>query len=71
MLPQVASFRTSAGVWSCLKKLYASATQTRQLHLRLQLQTIRKGELSMEDFITKVMILKDALTAIGETLKES
>lgn len=31
----------------------------------------RKGDMSMEDFITKVSILKDALAATGEGLKES
>lgn len=54
IFPQVASFRTSAGFWSCLQKLYAYVTQTRQLHLQLQLQTIRKGDQSMEEFIMRV-----------------
>lgn len=27
ILPQVASFRTAAGVWSCLKRLFVSSTQ--------------------------------------------
>jgi len=65
ILPQVVSFRTSAGVWQCLRKLYASSTQTCQLHLRLQLQTIRKGNLSMEDFISRIVVLKDSLAFTG------
>lgn len=71
ILPQVVAFRTSAGVCTCLQKLYMLSTQTRQLHLRFQLQTICKGGLSMEDFITKISILKDALSSTGESLKES
>lgn len=71
ILPQVAAYRTSAFVWVVLHKLFASGTQKRQLHLRFQLQTIRKGSLSMEDFITKISILKDAMAATGERLKES
>lgn len=71
-------YSTSGGVFlhncRCMalpKETYASATQTRQLHFRFQLQTIRKGGLTMEGFITKVPVLKDALATTGETLKES
>lgn len=42
-----------------------------QLYLRSQLQTIRKGGMSMKEFITKVVVLKYALAATNEKLKES
>lgn len=71
ILPQVIALRTSATVWSHLQKVFASGMQTRQLHLRFQLQIIKKGDLSMEDFLTKVSVLKDAIVANGERLKEA
>lgn len=37
ILPQVASYRMSTEIQLCLQKLYASRTQTRQLHLCFQL----------------------------------
>lgn len=46
-------------------------TQTRQLHLRLQLQTLWEGSLTIEEYITQVSVLKDALPARGERMKES
>lgn len=51
--------------------MYASSTQTQQLHIRFQLQTIHKGDMTMEDYITKVSILKDALADTTDKLKES
>lgn len=71
IVPQVASYKTSAGVWLYLQRLYAFGTQIRQLHLRLQLQSIRKGGTSIEEYITKIVILRDALAATREKLKES
>lgn len=35
-----------------------TSTQARQLNLRLQLQTVKKGELPIGEFITKVSVLK-------------
>jgi len=37
ILPQVVSYKTSAAIWQTLKRMYASSTQSRQLHLSLQL----------------------------------
>lgn len=68
---EVTSYKTSASVWQCLQRLYASGTQTQQLHLRLQLQLVRKGGTSMADYILKILVLKDALVATKEKLKES
>lgn len=71
-LPQVASRKTLAEVWDGLRKLYASGTHARQLHIRLHLQSIRKGGLSIEDYFSKISILKNALASTGEEgLKES
>lgn len=71
ILPQVVAYRTSTAVWAYLHKLFASGTLMQQLHLHFQLHTIQKGNLSIEDFITKISVLKDTLTATGERLKES
>lgn len=71
ILPQVVEYKTSVAVWSHLRHIFASNTQTRQLHLWLQLQTIRKGNSSMEEFITRILVLKDLLATIGEGLKDS
>lgn len=71
ILPQVALRKTSAEVWDGLRRLYASGTQTRQLHIRLQLQSIRKRGLSMDEYIAKISILKNALASTGEGLKDS
>lgn len=41
-------------------------TQTRQLHLRFQSQTIKKNDLSMEDFITKISVFERCIGDRGE-----
>lgn len=71
ILPQIAAFKTSAEAWDCLCWLYSSSTQTRQLHLRFPLPSIRKSNLSMENYILRISVWKDALVATGEKLKDS
>lgn len=71
ILPQIASYRTVSRAWLALQRLYAFGTQTRQIHIRRQLQSVQKGGLSMDEYITKVTVLRDSLAAIGESIKES
>lgn len=40
ILPQIASHRTTSGAWLALQRLYTSGTQTRQIHIRRQLQSV-------------------------------
>lgn len=47
ILPQVASLTTSTEVWESLHDMHTSVSKTHLLHLRFQLQQIKKGDLTM------------------------
>lgn len=54
-----------------VNQIYASDYETRILHLHFQLQCLRKDNLSMEDYIAKISVLKESLDSAGERMKES
>ncbi|KAF5204595.1 hypothetical protein FRX31_005818 [Thalictrum thalictroides] len=58
VLGQVASLSTSREVWHSLEASFASQNQARVLQLRLQLQTIKKGSLTMTEYVDHVILLQ-------------
>lgn len=48
-----ASYTTSFELWSVLKGIYSSQFMARTRPLKMQLQTAKKGSLSISDFVTK------------------
>lgn len=53
------------------QKMHASAFEMQLLHLRLQLQQMKKGDFTMSKYLKKVSVAKDLLASAGEKLKES
>ncbi|KAF5180065.1 Copia-like polyprotein/retrotransposon, partial [Thalictrum thalictroides] len=64
VLGQVASLSTSREVWHSLEASFASQNQARVLQLRLQLQTIKKGSLTMTEYVDQVRSICDSLAMI-------
>ncbi|KAG6754633.1 hypothetical protein POTOM_040425 [Populus tomentosa] len=61
----------SAGsAWNALEKTFSSSSRARIMQLRLELQSVKKGSLSMIDYIIKVKRAVDSLAAIGEPVFE-
>lgn len=71
ILPQVAALTTSAEDWKSLHVLYASESETRLLHLRFQLQNVKKEGASMSEYLKRISVFKDKLAAAGEGLKDA
>jgi hypothetical protein len=53
-----------------LEKTLSSSSRARIMQLRLELQSTKKGSLSMIDYIIKVKEVADSLVAIGEPVSE-
>lgn len=63
--------RTSLrSLWSTLEHLFASQSRARVMQLRFQLQTLKKGSLSMADYIQKCMSIADNLSMIGQPISD-
>ncbi|KAK6118844.1 hypothetical protein DH2020_047411 [Rehmannia glutinosa] len=70
MLGHVNRCSTSAEVWSVLEKLFHSSSKARVMHLRLMLQTTKKGDLSIEEYVLKMRGLADSLLAAEQVVSD-
>ncbi|KAE8710348.1 L-ascorbate oxidase-like protein [Hibiscus syriacus] len=70
ILPHMVGTDTAAQVWSTVTKFFASSSTTMIMNLHYRLKAIKKEDLSMRNFITKVKELCDALAACGSPVSE-
>ncbi|OVA09277.1 hypothetical protein BVC80_8359g5 [Macleaya cordata] len=66
VVSRVMGFSTSHGVWMALENQYASRSQAHLIQLQRELQTIRKGNLSMNDYLLHAKKIVDSLAAYGQ-----
>jgi len=69
-MAQIIGDTTSQSAWNALDKTFYSSSRARIMQLRLELQSTKKGSLSMIDYIIKVKGVVDSLAAIGEPVSE-
>ncbi|KAI4331064.1 hypothetical protein MLD38_029289 [Melastoma candidum] len=68
-LSQVVSCRNSREVWDVLRNRYESASPSRILNLRLQMQQLRKDGRTMQQYLNALKSLSEQLSAIGEPVR--
>ncbi|KAL5744076.1 hypothetical protein ACOSP7_026929 [Xanthoceras sorbifolium] len=57
---------TAFEVWSTLEKLYSGQSKVSILHLRSQMQNLKKGSINMGDYVLKMKGFADSLTAADQ-----
>ena len=65
-MAQIIGHTSSHSAWVALEKIFSSSSRARSMQLRLELQTTRKGSMSMIDYIMKIKSVADSLAAIGK-----
>ncbi|KAK6164426.1 hypothetical protein DH2020_001290 [Rehmannia glutinosa] len=70
ILVSVVGSNTSMEVWKWLENNFASQNAAKVMQYRLQLQTMRKGNQCMRDFLNKVKSCCDLLAAAGHKIEE-
>ena len=70
IMAHIIGHNTSHTAWNALEKTFSSSSKARIMQLRLELQSAKKGSLSMIDYIMKVKGAANNLTAIGELVLE-
>ncbi|KAL6333768.1 hypothetical protein AAG906_028954 [Vitis piasezkii] len=70
IMAQIIGHNSSHSAWNALEKTFSSSSRARIMQLRLELQSTKKGSLSMIDYIMKVKGAADSLAAIGEPVSE-
>ncbi|KAJ8622015.1 hypothetical protein MRB53_030544 [Persea americana] len=57
-------FVTSRAVWLALERCFASLSRSHIIQLKSQLQTIKKGSLSIDEYVKKIKHIVDSLAAV-------
>ncbi|RVW59231.1 Retrovirus-related Pol polyprotein from transposon RE1 [Vitis vinifera] len=70
MYGHVVNCQTSAEVWSVLEKLFVSNSKARTLQLRFMLQSLKKGALSINDYVLKMRNIADMLSTSGKPVPD-
>ncbi|KAL5837905.1 hypothetical protein ACOSQ3_015074 [Xanthoceras sorbifolium] len=70
VMGEVISCVTAYKVWTILERLYAQQSKARILHLSSQMQSLKKGSVSISDYIMKIKSLADNLTTVGQLMTD-
>ncbi|RVW27268.1 Retrovirus-related Pol polyprotein from transposon TNT 1-94 [Vitis vinifera] len=70
IMAQIIGHNTSHSAWNALESIFSSSSRARIMQLRLELQSTKKGSMSMIDYIMKIKGAADNLAAIGEPVSE-
>ena len=70
VLAQVIQCESTAEVWSTLENLYSRQTIAKSFKLKQQLRSIKKSDLSINDYILKIKTKCHSLATIGEPLQD-
>lgn len=70
ILPHLVGFNTAKEVWEAVNQLFAAQSTARVMNFKLQLQTLKKGNLSMKDYLLKMKSICDNLAACGRPISK-
>jgi hypothetical protein len=65
VLAMVIGLSTSQEVWNTLEERFTSTARANVLNLKLELQSIRKGNESMNSYLQRIKTTRDRLSAVG------
>ncbi|KAK3012114.1 hypothetical protein RJ639_010587 [Escallonia herrerae] len=66
IFPYIIGLSTSQEVWTALAHSFGSVSQNRQLQLYIELQELKKNDLSISEYLHKAKSLSDELSAAGK-----
>ena len=70
MLGHIPRCANSYQIWSTLLQVFAGSSKARLLQLRVQLQMMKKGSLSISDFVMKIRNIADNLAAADQIVSD-
>lgn len=68
-LAQVVNCISSFEVWQSLKNMYESTSTARIANIRMQMQQLKKEDLSIHNYLGTLKSYSDQLAAVGEPVK--
>nr|CAD1817261.1 unnamed protein product [Ananas comosus var. bracteatus] len=70
VLAQVVGLQTSRDVWVALERRYASLSRAHISQLTTQLQIIKKGGMTIIDYMNRIKTISDNLAAVGKSIHD-
>ncbi len=70
MIGHIQDAETPKEVWDTLSNLFETSTKARKLQLKQQLNEVKKGSLSINDYVLKIRALTDQLGSIGVVIDD-
>ncbi|KAL5844408.1 hypothetical protein ACOSQ4_010366 [Xanthoceras sorbifolium] len=67
---QVTQCSTACEIWSVLEKLFSQYSLAKILQIRSQIQSIKKGSLTISEYVLKMRGLVDSLSAAGQPMSD-
>ncbi|OVA14959.1 hypothetical protein BVC80_8959g26 [Macleaya cordata] len=71
ILAQVLDYETSHAVWQAIQDSLASKSEARQMQLHRELQDLKKGDRSMQEYILRAKAVADQLVTTGNKISSS
>ncbi|XP_073357742.1 uncharacterized protein [Aegilops tauschii subsp. strangulata] len=68
ILAQVVTLETPAEVWAAIHATFAAQTQAQAINTRIELTNLKKGNLSMTEYLAKIKMLSDEIACTGAAL---
>ncbi|KAH9677458.1 retrovirus-related pol polyprotein from transposon RE1 [Citrus sinensis] len=68
ILSLVVNSETSLDLWISLEQQFGSETFTKKVHLKIMLNNLKKGSMSMTDFFGKLKLITDELAIAGNPI---
>ncbi|KAL5732333.1 hypothetical protein ACOSQ2_032025 [Xanthoceras sorbifolium] len=70
ILGRVTQCMTACEVWNTVTNMFSQQSMARIMHLRAQLQSLKKRAMKISDYIVKIKGITDSLMAAGQVLTE-
>ncbi|KAL5739017.1 hypothetical protein ACOSQ2_028197 [Xanthoceras sorbifolium] len=70
VLGRVTQCVTACEVWLTVTNMFSQSSMARIMHLRAQLQGMKKGSMKVSDYIVKIKGITDSLMAAGQVITE-
>ncbi|XBJ16758.1 hypothetical protein VPH35_008318 [Triticum aestivum] len=67
---QVATLQTPAEVWNTIHAMFAAQSQAQAINTRIELTNLKKGNMSMADYLGKIKSLTDEVASTASALSD-
>ena len=65
ILAQVVTLQTPAEVWAAIQAMFAAQTEAQAINTRMELTNLKKGNMSMAQYLAKIKMLTDEIACTG------